>query len=325
MVTTTLLVTGAQGFIGGAIARRLGARPGVVVRAASRRAMPGGVQLDLTDPATLPPALAGVDAILHCAVGDAATTITGTRHLLAAARAAGVRRLVHLSSVSVYAATEGAVAEASPRVAAQGSGYAHWKAAAEQECEASGLEVVVLRPAIVHGAGSALWVGKMGARLRAGLVGEMGAAGEGWCNLVHVDDVAAAAEAALTGTPGAYNISAAAPITWNDYFARLAAAMGLPVPRLSPGRMQANAWLAMPCKAVARLAPPLRPLLPGLVAAPAGGELALFRQRVTYPIAAAEAGLGWRPVVGLDQGIAAGAALVRNRNQDTPATSAKEA
>ncbi len=311
MVTTSLLVTGAQGFIGGAIVRRLAGRPGVVVRTGSRRAVPGGVQLDLSDPATLPPALAGVDAVVHCAVGDAHTTIAGTRHLLAAARVAGVHRVVHLSSVSVYAATEGSVDEASPRVSSHGSGYAHWKAAAELECEASGLEVVMLRPAVVHGAGSVLWVRKMGARLRAGLVGEMGAAGEGWCNLVHVDDVAAAAEAALTGTPGAYNISGATTVTWNGYFTLLAGAMGLPVPRLSPGRVAMNARLSMPIKAAARLAPALRPLLPALVDAPAGGERALFRQRVTYPIAAAEAGLGWRPVVSVEAGVAEGAAWLR--------------
>lgn len=311
MGVQTLLVTGASGFIGGAIARRLGGRVGVTLRAASRRAVPGGVRLDLTDPATLPPALEGVDAVIHCAVGDAATTIAGTRHVLAASRAAGVRRFVHLSSVSVYAATEGALAEDSPRVTPGGSGYAHWKAAAERECEAAGIETVLLRPAIVHGAGSVLWVGKMGARLRQGLVGDMGQAGEGWCNPVHVDDVAAAVEAALTGRPGAYNISGAAPLTWNAYFAGLAAAMGMEAPRLSPAKVARNTWLSLPLKAVARVAPALRPRLPALLDAPARGELALFRQRVTYPIQAAAEGLGWHPSISVEQGWAEGAAWLR--------------
>lgn len=311
MGVQTLLVTGASGFIGGAIARRLGAYAGVTVRAASRQAMPDGVRLDLTDPASLPPALEGVDAVIHCAVGDAATTIAGTRHLLAASRAGGVQRFVHLSSVGVYAATEGALAEDSPRVATEGHGYARWKAAAERECEASGLECVLLRPAIVHGAGSVLWVGKMGARLSHGLVGDMGEAGEGWCNPVHVDDVAAAAEAALTGRPGAYNISGAAPLTWNAYFAGLAAAMGMEAPRLSPAQVVRNAWLSLPLKALARVAPALRPRLPALVDAPARGELALFRQRVTYPIEAAAEGLGWRPTISVEQGWAEGAAWLR--------------
>ncbi|HEV7458654.1 MAG TPA: NAD-dependent epimerase/dehydratase family protein [Roseococcus sp.] len=311
MGVQTLLLTGASGFIGGAILRRLRARADVAVRAASRQAPPGGTRLELNDPATLPPALAGVDAVIHCAVGNAATTIAGTRHLLAAARAAGVRRFVHLSSVSVYAATEGALAEDSPRVTSEGAGYAHWKAAAERECEAAGIEAVLLRPAIVHGAGSVLWVGKMGARLRNGLVGEMGAAGEGWCNPVHVDDVAAAAEAALTGRPGAYNISGAAPLTWNAYFAGLAAAMGIEPPRLTPARVARQAWLSLPLKALARAAPALRPRLPALVEAPARGELALFRQRVTYPIQAAAEGLGWRPSISVEQGWAEGAAWLR--------------
>lgn len=311
MGVQTLLVTGASGFIGGAIARRLGARGDLSVRMGSRRTLPVGVRLDLTDPATLPSALDGVDAVIHCAVGDAATTIRGTRHLLAASRALGVRRFVHLSSVSVYAATEGALAEDSPRVTPAGSGYAHWKAAAELACETAGIETVLLRPAIVHGAGSVLWVGKMGLRLRHGLVGAMGEAGEGWCNPVHVEDVAAAAEAALTGRPGAYNISGAAPLSWNAYFAGLATAMGVELPHLSPAQVTRNAWLSLPLKAMARLAPPLRARLPALVEAPARGELALFRQRVTYPIHAAAEGLGWRPAISVKQGWAEGAAWLR--------------
>lgn len=293
-----VLVTGGHGFIGAAACARIA--PAHEVIAASRR---DGV--DVTRAETLGPALAGVEAVVHAAVDGRASILQGTANLLAAARAAGVRRFVHLSSVAVYGAAEGAVRETTPRAPAD-AGYGLWKAEAEALVEAErGMEVVILRPALVYGPGDPLWIGKMARRLRNGSLGPMGAAGEGLADLVHVQDVAQAIAQALAGQPGTYNLGGPEPVTWNTYLARLAAALGVTPRPLSPGTLAWRARVALPAKALARLLPPLRGALPeAWLDAPGAGELALFRRRATYPWDAAHAGLGWSPRIGLGQGLA---------------------
>jgi nucleoside-diphosphate-sugar epimerase len=318
-----VLITGAHGFIGGAIARRLEEDPSMEIFAASRapRAPQGRVlpvQLDLLDPGSLDRAPPGADAVIHCAYGDRASTVEGTRNLLAWARKAGVPRLVHLSSIAVYGPATGEVAENHPRVPSTGGDYAAWKSEAEALCEAATqIGTVLLRPSIVHGAGSALWVTKMARRLQVGAIGDLGPAGEGLCNLVHVRDVAEAAVAGLTGRPGAYNvngtgINSTGAITWNEYFARLARAAGLPLPRLSSASLRLRDLAAFPVKALGKLLPPLRGALPArLLETPLPAERKLYALRATYPVAKAAEGLGWSPRIGLDEGIADGASWWR--------------
>jgi nucleoside-diphosphate-sugar epimerase len=293
-----ILVTGGHGFIGAVACDRLARQHEVI--AASRRS---GV--DVTRPETLAPALAGVEAVVHCAVDGRASIVEGTANLLAAARAAGVRRFVHLSSVAVYGAAEGAVRESTPRVPAD-AGYGLWKAEAEALVEAErAMEVVILRPALVYGPGDPLWIGKMARRLRHGSLGTLGDAGEGLADLVHVRDVAEAIALALAGRPGTCNLGGPEPVTWNAYLARLAAGLGLTPRTLSPAALAWNARLGLPAKAAARLLPPLRGFLPERwLDAPGVGELALFRRRATYPWEAAREHLGWEPQIGLDAGLA---------------------
>ena len=114
----TVLVTGATGFIGGNVARRLRrrgdavrvlVRPGaddLVIRNTGVTPMPG----DLLEPESLRRALDGCAAVYHCAAVYAfwarrpadiyRANVDGTRNVIAAARQAGVRRMVFTSSVS---------------------------------------------------------------------------------------------------------------------------------------------------------------------------------------------------------------------------------
>ena len=112
------LVTGATGFVGAAVARAL-LREGWEVRALARKGSDRRnlqriavevVEGDLADASSLARALAGCEALFHVAADYRLgafdpeqlykTNVEGTRNILAAAREAGVRRVVYTSSVA---------------------------------------------------------------------------------------------------------------------------------------------------------------------------------------------------------------------------------
>ncbi len=112
-----LLVTGGRGFIGRYVAQRALARGHEVrvlgrPRRSSEGSAPAGVETvehDLTGRTGLTEAVAGVDAVVHCAaaMGGAAelqeaVTVEGTTNLLSAMGDAGVRNIVCLSTFAVY-------------------------------------------------------------------------------------------------------------------------------------------------------------------------------------------------------------------------------
>ena len=121
----TDLVTGATGFVGSAVARKLldrGRAVRVFARPGGNRANLAGLDVeiaegDLGDPSSFAPALAGIDTLYHVAadyrlwVRDPralyTTNIDGTWALCRAAAAAGVSRIVYTSSVAVLGANKG--------------------------------------------------------------------------------------------------------------------------------------------------------------------------------------------------------------------------
>jgi UDP-glucose 4-epimerase len=162
-----ILVTGATGKVGSRLVRRLAAR-GFRVRGLVRdpaRAALGDVELavgDLLDPGTLSEAVAGVDAVVHCAAffrgatpeQAHATNDLGTQHLARAAIAAGVKRFLFTSTGLVYGPTAGRLArEDDPcnPIAA----YPASKLAAERFLLSLDLDVRVLRLPFVYGDGDA--------------------------------------------------------------------------------------------------------------------------------------------------------------------------
>jgi UDP-glucose 4-epimerase len=319
------LVTGAGGFIGGAVVQAL-VKGGVQVRAGMARPRPDArltgadiTPCDLFDDAALAPALSGVDTVVHCAWTDDGAQ--STRRLLEAATASGVGRFVHLSSVAVYGAAEGTIDEQTPPRAPL-DGYARSKIASEADCRraaAGGMRVCILRPALVYGPGSAYWTEPFVRRLASGRWRRLDERGDGFANLVHVADVARMA-AFAAGAPlpqvSVFNANGPETPTWNDYLDRLADALGLPRPTgrqaLSPAMKALNRPLRVAQKKLlAKMQ--ARPFIGShrwqdraaetLALAPSSQEAALFRLRATYAMDRAAAA-GFTPLIGLDQGIA---------------------
>lgn len=259
-----VLVLGGSGHIGSRLCVLLRdsgwATP---ISASTRRLAPGveSLRLDARDPAALRRALIGADAVVNCLAGNASAIAEGTRLLSETALASGCRRLVHLSTMAVYGRVEGTVDES---VALDGSlgWYARAKCEAERHVAAfveRGGNAVVLRPGCVWGTGSSLWVDRIGKLLRAGRLGDLGVGGDGWSNLVHVDDVANAVMTALRQPElprplSVYNLAAPDSPRWNEYFVDLALAIGAtPVRRLSTLHLRLDALVASPVLKVAQL------------------------------------------------------------------------
>ena len=168
-----VLVTGATGLIGNAIARRLVTR-GDSVRALVRdtekaaRLLPPEAQLvrgDVTVPDSLSAAVKGVDQVFHAAgmpeqwqrdegIFDRVNR-QGTVNVLRAALDAKVRRVIYTSTMDVFAAPRGGtLVETNIDTAPKPTAYERSKQAAEHEAEAfrqQGLDLVYVNPAAVYG------------------------------------------------------------------------------------------------------------------------------------------------------------------------------
>lgn len=198
------------------------------------------VVCDVTDPATLT-ALPEVATAVWC-VGPDRSTGTGLRELYVGglgnvlARLPAPGRFLHISSTSVYGQRHGEEVDedaATEPVEESGRVLLEAEELLRRICPAA----VVLRFAGIYGPGRLL----REQTLRAGepLPGDP----DGWLNLIHLDDGAAAVLAAAErGRPGTvYNVSDGRPVCRRDFFTRLAERLGAPPPRFVPApREQAN-------------------------------------------------------------------------------------
>lgn len=170
---TSVLLTGASGFLGGHLLRELVAS-GHQVRALSRRPetdepiiAAGGMPVRgaLADPASLRRALDGCQAIFHAAAdtslwraqaaAQTATNVQGTENLLRAGVAAGVSGFMHTSSVSAYShRVQGVITEST---AQRGGGswinYERTKFLGEQLVRGAALPWIVFNPSHILGPG----------------------------------------------------------------------------------------------------------------------------------------------------------------------------
>jgi predicted dehydrogenase/nucleoside-diphosphate-sugar epimerase len=210
----TVAVTGAGGFIGGRLVERLvldsRAKVRPVVRGFGRVARLSVLpqerldfrRADLLDTAALRAAFEGCDTVVHAAFGSSgdeaerwAASVDGTNRVLAAARAAGVRRVVHLSTIDAYdPALSGNLTEESPARPADPADreYEQQKLAAEQlvlDAHGPELETVVLQPGVVYGPWGGQWTIAQLRRPATDFAELPTGDGGGVCNAVHVDDL----------------------------------------------------------------------------------------------------------------------------------------
>ncbi|RAR52628.1 nucleoside-diphosphate-sugar epimerase [Paraburkholderia unamae] len=293
-----ILVLGATGYVGRHLVKALAAADWAEPVAASRREGSGLRRVDAADPASLRAALAGADGLVNCVAGAPEAIVANARALRAALDAHGTPLpVVHFSSMAVYGAAEGRIDEDAALQAVSPYGQAKREA---ERLLVTLPALTVLRPGCIYGGGSPQWSLRIAQLLRARRLGDLGAAGDGCSNLVHIDDVVRAALAALsTPTAGgrAYNLAMADAPRWNEYFVAYARILGAtPVERIGGRRLAFETKLLAPALKIAEIAgrklggvkvpPPLPPSL-----------ARLWQQDIKLDARRAEAtfGLAWTP------------------------------
>lgn len=326
-----VLVTGASGFLGGALVRRL-VRDGehdvsILVRRTSNLNDLGAdvdkVQLvygDLTDPASLEQATRGVDIVFHSAarVDERGTrqqfwneNVRATERLLEAARRGGTARFVFISSPSAMMDYHGGdqldVDESVPYPRRYLNLYAETKAAAERAvlaADTEGFRTCALRPRAIWGAGDRTGpIVRLLGRTGAGTLPDLSFGRTVYASLCHVDNVVdACVKAAASDAVGgkAYFVADAEKTDVWGFLGEVATRLGYQPPTRRPHPRVINAAVRVietiwriPAIAT-RWSPPLSRY-----------TVALLTRSATYDTTAAARDFGYRPVVDRDSGLTA--------------------
>ncbi len=315
------LVTGATGFLGGALARRL-ATDGWQVTGLGRNAQAGaalahaGVRFlaaDLRHQDAIIAACAGQDLVFHAGAAVAtwgryadfhATNVGGTEAVIEGCRRHGVHRLVHVSTPSIYFGFQDRldVREDAPLPEHQPNAYAATKLLAETRIAAAhqaGLPVVTLRPRALFGPGDPTIFPRVIKAMQQGRLRIVGT-GENVQDLSYIDNIVDGLIAAgLTGAHvlgKVYNLTNGEPVRVWDKLRLLCTRLSLPFPhRRVPFRVAFAAASAMEA---------LYTRLPALGEPPfTRYTVSLLACNMTLSLAAAQTDLDYRPRVTVDEGI----------------------
>ena len=201
-----VLITGANGFIGGRLAERLaqeeGARVRGLVRAAVGTFNKTSLQIgDVVDAAAMRRAVDGCDIVIHCAAMQSGrahlddyrrVNVGGTLNLLRAAREANAARFIHISTINAHGVPPPRDVHADSPLSFRGDFYSISKAegerAAWQFARENKIALTVIRPACTYGPGSNAWTVtplRRVKRNRPVLIGD----GNGICNAVYIDNL----------------------------------------------------------------------------------------------------------------------------------------
>lgn len=260
-----VLVLGATGHVGSRLVRHLHTRGYEVIPASRGRlsgTMPGHIRLDSMDLVGMTQHLSQANVVVNCVAGDRHSIAKGAEILVQASIAAGMPKIIHLSTMSVYGGHEGNITETHAFDPEHGW-YSSAKCKAELHMDkyaSAGGQVITFRPGCVHGPGSNLWVSRPANLLKSYRLGDLGDAGDGWSNLVHVDDVVKAIEIGLNipvsgGESVHYNLSSPDSPRWNQYLFDLANAIGAtPIKRLSRQQLKLDSKILSPAIKIAQIA-----------------------------------------------------------------------
>lgn len=320
-----VLITGATGFLGGALAQRLhadGARVRALVRSPHKaeRLREQGIEVvsgDVTDFDSLRRAVQGCSVVFHTAASFArsyeeqhAVNVVGTANVAQAAAEASVTRLVHISSISVYGFNHpGDVTEESA-LAPGADPYANTKKdgelALQRVARARGLSFAICRPGMIYGPGSPNWTGNMFRLAKRNPTRWVGT-GSGSTHPIYVDDVVdqivtLAVHPSADGE--AFNCTPDPAPTWREFLGAYSHLAGH------------QNWQAIPPILMAAFAGVVMMVSPRRSARRDLPDIVQFSQRrTTFKMDKARALLNWQPRVDLATGIARCAPWLREQGR----------
>src|SRR3954468_21912547 len=322
MTRANLLITGATGLVGQNFAQRAVAAGYNVLAMVRRNSDRSGlanlpvmfVKADLTDPETLPAALADADVVVHAAahLGDwgppekyRAINVVALEHMLnAVGRTGRLRRWIQISSQGVYPVRHHCgTDESEPAELNNLDGYTQTKAEAEVIVQRNvrdyGLPAVILRPGFIYGPGERHALTRVVEKIQAGKMKLIGR-GDRLLNNTAIENLCDAILLAIE-TPNiegeTFNIRDERLVTREEFVHTIADYLGRPHPRHISERLART--IIGPIERIARWrgrqTPPIL----------THGQIKFLTQNLDYSIAKAKRVLRYQPQVDFQDGIIA--------------------
>jgi nucleoside-diphosphate-sugar epimerase len=316
-----ILVTGGTGFLGQHLAQRL-VSEGNDVTVIGRNARVGSnlikkgikfVQGDLADLKTVKEAVSNQEYVIHCGALSSpwgkyadfyAANVTGTQNIITACQESKIKRLVHVSTPSIYVDQRDRldILESDKLPMQAINDYAHTKRMAEELIDkafAQGLPVITIRPQGIFGPGDRAILPRLIKIAKKGFMPVIGK-GDNLIDLTYVDNVVEALILCLTSpdfTLGKkYNITNGEPVKLYDAIGLVLKSLGINYKEKRIPYRTAYV-LASGLEGAARLlAPSKEPPLTRY-------SVCVLAKSRTLSIDAARKDLGYKPIVGMTEGI----------------------